>query len=190
MKSKLTVKQISIIGLMAALVFVSSKIEIRIPSILGVTRFHLGNGMCILSGLLMGALPGGLAAGLGSFFFDLVFWGGNPVGWCVTFATKFLMGYFAGLFYHRETFSHLGKTANIAICGAIGELAYIIGYLAKEFITYRLVMGNPMEAVFAMLVQKGLTSVINAVIAVIVAEVLFRVLVPILHKSGLSYEQA
>ena len=128
MKEKLTVKQISIIGLMAALVFVSSKLEIRIPSILGVTRFHLGNGMCILSGLLMGALPGGLAAGLGSFFFDLVFWGGNPAGWCVTFATKFLMGYFSGLFYHRGTFSHLSRTANIAICGAIGEFAYIVGY--------------------------------------------------------------
>ena len=83
--------------------------------------------------VILGAGPGGLAAGLGSFFFDLVFWGGNPVGWCVTFATKFLMGYFAGLFYHHETFAHLGRTANIAVCGAIGELAYIIGYLLKEF---------------------------------------------------------
>ena len=100
------------------------------------------------------------------------------------------MGYFSGLFYHRGTFSHLSNTANIAICGVIGELAYIIGYLLKEFITYRIVMGNPMEAVFAMLIQKGITSLVNAVIAVIVAEVLFRVLVPILRKSGLSYEQA
>ncbi len=190
MKEKLTVKQISIIGLMAALVFVSSKLEIRIPSILGVTRFHLGNGMCILSGLLMGALPGGLAAGLGSFFFDLVFWGGNPVGWLVTFATKFLMGFFSGLFYSRGTFGHLSRTVNIALCGILGELAYIVGYLLKEFITYRIVMGNPMQAVLAMLVQKGLTSLVNAVIAVIVAEVLFKVLIPILRKSGLSYDQA
>ncbi len=70
---------VAMVGLMAALVFAGSKLEIRIPAILGVTRIHLGNSMCLLSGFLLGTVPGGIAAGLGSFLFDVIFWPGTPV---------------------------------------------------------------------------------------------------------------
>ena len=71
-KQQLTILQIAMTGLMAALVFVSSMIQIPIPLPVGNTRLHLGNVFCLLAGFLLGALRGGLAAGLGSFFFDLL----------------------------------------------------------------------------------------------------------------------
>mgnify|MGYP002682476801 CR=1 FL=1 len=54
------------VGFMAALVFVASQISIPIPSILGLTRIHLGNAFCLLSGFILGGFRGGLAAGIGS----------------------------------------------------------------------------------------------------------------------------
>lgn len=185
-RQQLGTREIALIGLMAALVFVGSKIEIRFPTPLGgVTRFHLGNGMCLLAGFTIGALPGGLAAGFGSFFFDVVFWGGNPVGWLVTFATKFLMGFVGGLCFEKRWFSALPLTANLVLCGVFGEIAYIAGYLLKEFITYYFVMGYQWQAMAVMMVQKGISSVVNAVIAVILSLILYRVLEPILKKNGL-----
>ena len=48
------------VGLMAALVFVGNYLQIKIPNGVLITRIHFGNSMCILAGLLFGALPGGL----------------------------------------------------------------------------------------------------------------------------------
>ncbi len=182
-------RELAMIGLMAALVFVGSKIEIRFPTILGVSRFHLGNGLCLLGGYLLGALPGGLAAGFGSFLFDVVFWGGSPAGWIVTFVTKFLMGYVGGLCFSLELFKRLGLIPELILCGICGEIAYIIGYLLKEFVTYRFIMGSPMSAVSVMLIEKFLSSAVNAVIAVVVSIVLYTVMKPVLAKSGLLYDR-
>ena len=46
---KITMYDIIGVGFMAALVFVASQISIPIPSILGLTRIHLGNAFCLLS---------------------------------------------------------------------------------------------------------------------------------------------
>ena len=187
---KWSTRELAIIGLMAALVFVGSKIEIRFPTPLGgVTRFHLGNGICIISGLILGAVQGGFAAGFGSFLFDVVFWGGNPIGWCITFITKFIMAFLSGLCYQKRIFSGLGKIAAIILSGIIGELGYIAAYLTKEFVTFRIILENEMPAVKLMLIQKGISSLVNAVIAVVLSVVLMMVLVPVLKKSGLLYDR-
>ena len=184
-KEAFSTSTLAMIGLMAALVFVGSKIEIRFPTILGVSRFHLGNGLCLLSGYLLGAMAGGLAAGFGSFLFDVVFWGGSPAGWIVTFVTKFLMGFVGGLCFKRHMFSRLGLVPELVLCGLFGEIAYIIGYLLKEFVTYRFIMGSPMSAVSLMMLEKFASSAVNAVIAIVVSIVLYTVLRPVLMKSGL-----
>ena len=67
---KMTVRDITRIGIMAAAVYVASAfLQIPIPTAIGSTRLHMGNVMCLLSGMLLGAVPGGLAAGTGSMFF-------------------------------------------------------------------------------------------------------------------------
>lgn len=186
-KSMFDSRMLALTGLMAALVFVGSKIEIRFPTILGVSRFHLGNGMCLLSGYLLGALPGGLASGFGSFLFDVVFWGGSPAGWIVTFVTKFLMGFVGGFCWHKGLLKSRGLVPRLILCGILGEIAYIIGYLLKEFVTYRFIMGSPMSAVSLMMIEKAASSAVNAVIAIVVSIVLYTVLKPVLTKSGVLY---
>ena len=88
-KSKFSVRQLAIIGLLSALVFVFSWIQIPLGE---VARIHLGNVFCVLSGLLFGPLAGGLASGFGSMLFDFT----NPLyiseSW-ITFITKFFIGF-------------------------------------------------------------------------------------------------
>ena len=102
---KMTVKDITRIGIMAAAVYVASAfLQIPIPTAIGSTRLHMGNVMCLLSGMLLGAAPGGLAAGTGSMFFDLT----NPAyitSAPFTFAFKFLMAWLCGkMVYMRYVF--------------------------------------------------------------------------------------
>ena len=56
--------RVTLTAVFAALVFVSSMISVPIPVAIGdVTRIHLGNIFCLLSGLVLGPVGGGLAAG-------------------------------------------------------------------------------------------------------------------------------
>ena len=71
---KMTVKDITRIGIMAAAVYVASAfLQIPIPTAIGSTRLHMGNVMCLLSGMLLGAVPGGLEIGRASGR-ERVFW--------------------------------------------------------------------------------------------------------------------
>ena len=75
MQKKITTKQIALTALMAALTVVGSWMRVTIPvDIGGNTSFHLGNILCALSGILLGPWLGGLAAGMGSAIFDIVFY--------------------------------------------------------------------------------------------------------------------
>ena len=66
-KKKFTIYQLAFTALMAALVFVSTQFNIKIPLGMGVTSMiSFGNIFCILSALLLGPIYGGLAAGIGS----------------------------------------------------------------------------------------------------------------------------
>ena len=92
---KFDMHSVVLVGVLAALVFALSSVEIVIPLSLGDgTRIHFGNIMCLLAGVLFGPLTGGLAAGFGSMIYDLThplfiseFW--------ITFLTKFAMGFVA-----------------------------------------------------------------------------------------------
>lgn len=184
-KDRFGLQTVALIGLMAALVFVGSKIEIRIPAVLGVTRIHLGNSMCLLAGFLLGAVPGGLSAGLGSFLFDVIFWPASPVEWLVTFATKFAMGYMAGLTLHSGVLKTTASALRCAVCGFSGAILYVVLYLLKSFVTYYYILQNPMSAVQLMLLEKGTASLFNAVIAVILSVPIYLALYPKLRKAGI-----
>ena len=92
-----SVQRLAVFGLMSALVFASSWMQIPIGD---VSRVHLGNGFCALTGLLFGPWVGGLASGMGSMLFDFT----NPLyiaeSW-ITFLTKFFIGFLAGLIARR-----------------------------------------------------------------------------------------
>ncbi len=158
-------------ALMAALVAVFSQMQIQIPAIVGVTRFHLGNVMCALSGILLGPWWGGLASGVGSALFDLF----NPLYISdvpITFVTKGLYGLISGLVYFKvfKRRTNYGTEVVSALCGAV---TYSVLYLAKKFfLDSMLVAGMESSAAWLVVIEKIPATAFNAVVAVIFAPIL------------------
>lgn len=179
MNRKLTLSKIVYIGVMAALVCVVT--FFRFP-LLG-SKVHFANAMCLLSGLLMGPVAGGLAAGIGSALYDSLFGGYDFIQCAITFVSKFLMAWvcakiaFAG---HKEAKNH---SWNIAAC-VIGALSYVALYMLKTFVYQAFVYGYPMDAVWATMLSKLPASLINAVAAMIAAPILYTALRPALERAG------
>lgn len=170
-----TTKKIAIVALMIGLVYVGSLISFYIPVGIGTpTRLHLGNGFCLLAGLILGPIWGGFAAGVGSVFLDLT----NPAyiaGAPITFIFKFLMGAVCGAIAMDKSGHGINKRKNL-IGGILGQLTYIVLYIGKTFLSLNLLFGVPKEGAWGVLATKLGSSVINAVFAVIISMVLMYVI--------------
>lgn len=181
MKKKITTSEITLIGLMAAMVYVASRfLQIPIPTAIGETRLHMGNVMCLLGGLLLGPVYGGLSAGIGSAFFDLT----SPAyitSAPFTFAFKFFMAWSCGILY-KKWHDHKNTVLCSAVAGTVGALSYVILYLIKSFISSYFLLQMPFEAVILAVGQKGFFSVINGIIAVIAAVPLSIAIRPAISK--------
>ena len=166
---KLSTQKLVYMALFAALVYIFSRFfQIPIVTPLGQTRFHLGNVFCLLGGLLLGPVYGGIS-GVGSALFDLfdpVYFTSAPI----TFITKFAMAFVAGIIYKKR--DKVVNTPKLVLASALGQITYVILYLGKTFIKNRMVLGLTMEATMAEVIQKGSVSMVNAVISVIVATIL------------------
>lgn len=155
------------VGLMAALVFAASFLRILIPTPLGNTALHLGNVLCLLSGLLLGGLNGGLAAGFGSFFFDLVY-PGYAESAPYTLVFKFCLALVCGLIAYAG--GRRGEKTGLNILGAIaGSLTYVVLYLGKSFLFDIWFARTEIATAWTDVAAKGVVSIANAVIACVVA---------------------
>ena len=178
--SATSVYRLAAIGLMAAVSFVANYLSIPIGD---VSRIHFGNVFCVLSGLLLGPVSGGLCAGIGAFFYDLT----NPLYASeafITFCMKFALGFVAGLIAHWGGRRGQSFAANLigAVCGSV---CYVILYLLKNFIEEFYLLRNPIETVLTKLSIKGVSSLTNAVIAVVVAMLLAPVFLTAMRRSGI-----
>ncbi|HIT18746.1 MAG TPA: ECF transporter S component [Candidatus Fimivivens faecavium] len=178
--NRVSVYQLSAVGLMTAVVFVANFISIPIGD---VSRIHFGNVFCVLAGLLLGPVRGGICAGLGGFFYDFF----NPLYAAeapITFCLKFVIGFFSGAVSHSK--GNHGGSMGLNIAGAVtGSLAYVVLYLAKNYINEAWLLRNPMETVMVKLAAKGAASLTNAAIAVVVAVVLAPVFVKAMKAAGI-----
>lgn len=176
-------KTIVTVGLLAALVFALSYIQIQIPVGAGDnTRIHLGNIMCLLAGLLFGPLVGGLAAGFGSMLFDLT----NPLyisEFWITFLTKFAMGWLAGWLATRPL-KKLPAVPRSLLGGLGGQLCYIVLYLGKTAVMQHFVYGIPWPATWVVVATKGAVSGINGLLAVVACTLLAPPLAAALKSAG------
>lgn len=181
--SRFTLYRIVIIGLMAAMVFVCTMfLGIRIPTPTGTTQLKTANAICLLTGLLFGGWTGGLAAGIGSTLFDLTYPEWAAGAW-LTFIFFFAMGAICGGIAHAGGAAGKNKGRNwiAAICGAFG---YWLLYIGKSIIV--LCMGGSVfTAAVIATAPKMLTSAINAVFAVVVANLLAALLRPKLEAAGI-----
>lgn len=166
------IKRVTIIALFSALVLVASKIEFRIYD----TRLHFGNTMCLLSGYVLNPLGAGLASGIGSLFFDILFYPNSfGVDFLITFINKFVMGFICSLVFNMLIKTKFDKTLSLVISGILGQLAYIILYIGKTFIERYYFVGIKQSSVLIpiLLIRLG-TSTINAIFAVTVSTILYK----------------
>ena len=165
-------------ALLAALTFVGTMI-IRIPTpTMGYV--HVGDAFVLMSGLLLGPLWGGLAAGFGSALTDLA--GGYMVFVPGTFIIKGLTAVTAWAVFKalNKSFKKAPRLLILIISGIIGELVMVFGYFAYEI--FILASDFTKSGLIAGLVASlaGIpANAIQAIFAVIILSVLY----PMLHKN-------
>lgn len=167
-----TIRNITLIGVLAACVFVLTKfISIPIPSPLGKTALSIGNSMCILSSLLFGPAVGALASGIGNALVDLSDPAWAPEFW-ITFINKFMMAYTAGLVMHRL---RLGSDrVRVWLAGMCGTLVYTVLYVVKNIIMGVYIKGFTWQvSIVETLTVKFPVTLVNGVLAVICAALLY-----------------
>lgn len=183
MRNSERVTRLVIGGLMAALVFLGSMLRITLPVNVGTTSFHLGNIMCALSGMILGPVGGGLASGIGSMLYDWT----NPLyiaeSW-ITLLTKGAYGVVVGLVaWSGKTGTPLTYRRNV-IATVAGAVSYAALYLFKGFAWDGLLLGGLQAGPAAIsLVAKLPATAFNAVVAIVVAPILFAAIQKALKGS-------
>lgn len=182
LKKYFTVRNIALTGILAAIIFVLTKfISIPIPSPLGKTALSVGNAMCILSALLFGPITGGLAAGIGNALVDLSDPAWAPEFW-ITFINKFLMAYVAGFVMHK--LKPGAKEVRVWLAGLLGSLTYCLLYVTKNILSGVLIKGFTWDvAILETLTVKLPVTLVNAIIAMVCAGLLYFVLKQPLRKA-------
>lgn len=120
-------KQIVYIGLFAALVCIST-LSIQVPTPTG-GYIHLGDGLVILCGILLGPIAGGLAAAIGSMLADMLT--GYFIFAPATFVIKGLAAVICGLMYYTIT-KHLPRQLKVLCCSVVAGVIVTGGYFVFE----------------------------------------------------------
>lgn len=130
MTNKKTIK-IIMAALMAAMTCIST-MAIKVPSPTS-GYIHLGDGVVLLSGILLGPFYGGAAAGIGSMFADLL---SGYAGFALpTLIIKALAAIAASIVYHLLTnhvFHAKLKSLAVIVSGISGGFLVTTGYFLFE----------------------------------------------------------
>ncbi len=177
MNSKKTYNLV-VIGLFVAICFITNYISIPVAS----SRIHFGNIFCVLAGLLLGPVRGGLAAGFGAFIFDLTF-PAYAAEAPITLAFKFMLAFVVGIIAYSGNREAQNKVFNV-IAAIAGSFTYIILYLSKSLVFDLFLYDAEMGTAIVNIIEKGIASSINAVLAVIVSMILYPLFYTALKKSG------
>ena len=160
----------------------------RIP--LGQSKVHFANAMCLLAGLLLGPVTGGLAAGLGSALYDVLFGGYDFLNAAITFVSKFAMAWVTAVLYgawkKKQDDPALKKTVlPLVLCCAAGSLTYVALYMLKTWIFKMYVEPVPAETIPTVMIGKLIPSLINAAFAIVVAPIFYHAVLPALKSVGI-----
>ncbi len=189
-QKKLSVRTLSMSALFAALCYVGfTYCKIDIPVGMEKTAFHLGNVFCVLAALFLGGFWGGMAGAVGMTIADLTT--AYVTSAPKTFLLKLCIGLITGFVAHKifrisqEKERRIPLTAATAI-SCIAGMAFnvvadpLVGYFYKMY-----VLGVPQEAANIWVKMGAVTTLVNAVIAVIAATVLYTALRKAMSKTNL-----
>lgn len=189
-KKKFTVREITLIAVMAALSFVAYSF-LRIPNVFGTgSSFHLGNTFTALTAMLLDGVSGGLAGAIGLALADI--FAGDPGYAITTFVLKFLIGVCCGFFSHRVfKLKHLSAKDGkkffviVAICALSGLLLNVftdpfLGYFRNIYI-----FGQDVSIATVWTKIAGGVTLINSLLSAVCAFLLYVALRPALEKAHL-----
>ena len=182
--------KLSLAALFAALCYIGfAYFKIDIPVGTEKTAFHLGNVFCVLAALFIGPLWGGLSGAVGLTLADLT--SGYVTSAPKTFLLKLCIGLIAGFVAHKVfRISKDGErraplsVATVLSCTA--GMAFnvvadpVVGYFYKTYI-----LGVPQEVANIWAKMGAVTTLVNAVVAVIAATVFYLALRPALKRTSL-----
>ena len=183
-------RKLCMAALFAALCYIGFTFcKIDIPVGTEKTAFHLGNVFCVLAALFLGGLWGGLSGAVGMTIADLTT--AYVTSAPKTFVLKLGIGLITGLIAHKIfRISREGErkvplsVATVLSCA--GGMAFnvvadpVVGYFYKMY-----VLGVPQQAATIWAKMGAMTTAVNAVVAVIVATVLYLASRPALKRSRL-----
>lgn len=187
-------RTLTMAAMFAALCYVGfAYLRIDIPVGTEKTAFHLGNVFCVLGALFLGGLWGGMAGAVGLTIADLT--SGYITSAPKTFLLKLGIGLISGLVAHRVF--HLSRDGSrrrggllpATVLSAAAGMAFnvvadpLVGYFYKTY-----VLGVPQEAAQIWVKIGAVTTLVNAVVAVIVSTMLYLALRPALEKNHLLPE--
>lgn len=166
-------KRMVLLGLMMALVIVGNAV-LRTKTPWGT--FSFGNVLCALAGILLGPVGGGVAAGVGSMLYDILFYPAYLAECWITLLTKGAIGLTAGLVAWSGAKGGFSMGRNVA-ASTVGAATYLVLYVFKSFAWDGLFVGRlPVEAALVGAFTMAPMSIINAVIAVVCAPILAKAL--------------
>ena len=184
--SNAVITKIVFTGVMAAIICVIT--TFRIP--LGQSKVHFANSMCLLSGLLLGPVWGGTAAGLGSAIYDIALGGYSFFDALITFVSKFAMAWVTGILYKTWVLKKEEKSWKenllplVAAC-VLGALTYVALYMLKTWLFKMYVEPVPVDTIPGIMVAKLVPSLINAAFAVVTAPIFYHAVRPALKAGGI-----
>ena len=180
---KTDVRTLALASLFAALCYIGfSFFKIDIPVGTEKTAFHLGNVFCVLAALFLGGLWGGMAGAVGMTIADLSSGYVTSIRVCI----GLIVGLVARRVFHldREQRSRkrvLGTVVSTACGMAFNVVADpVVGYFYKTY-----VLGVPQDAAATWAKIGAVTTLVNAVVAVVVASAFYLALRPALEHAGL-----
>lgn len=132
---------------------------------------HIGDGLVLLCGIILGPVTGGLAAGIGSMLADILT--GYFIYAPVTFLIKALAAFITGTFFHLMRKKDNKVTTNyskqIILSGIAGSGVVTIGYFIYESVLYSI----PAAAVG--IYMNLLQNLFGIIIAVLLMPILIRI---------------
>ncbi len=127
MKNKKTFN-IVLTGLLAAIIFILTFINIKLPISINGGLIHLGGVGLIVASYILMPKNAGLAAGIGMGLFDIL--GGYTIWAPFTFVIRFIQGYITSKLLTKKG----GKNEIIALI--LSSIIAIVGYYIAEVILY------------------------------------------------------
>ena len=179
-----------LVSVMAALCFVGTYfLRIEIPTPLGKTILHLGDVFCLLAALLFGPMIGGLSGAVGMTIFDML--GGYMTTSPFTFVFKFVEGFLCGAIVwvgadRRSGSSKAPGSVRSTIGCTVATVAYIVLYLAKNYIEKRYVLKAELGTVLTDVVTKLGISSFKGLITITIAVALAPAFRAALKRAGIA----